>query len=64
MLWECYKSALVWGTKGLSTLLGRLGFFVEKRPILVLVITLVLSIAACTGLFLQQEEESDAEDLW
>ena len=55
MLWEYYKSALVWGTMWLSKLLGRLGFFVAKRPVLVLVSTLVLSIALCTGLFVRLE---------
>ena len=64
MLWECYRSVLVAGTLRLSALLGRLGFFVAKRPVLVLVSTLVLSIALCTGLFVELEEESDAEDLW
>ena len=52
------------GSTRLSTSLGDLGYFIAKRPYLVLAVSLVITLALCSGLVTRLESETAIDKLW
>lgn len=63
-VWKAYKGTLGKGSTWLSQALGKLGFFVAHRPIIVLVSTTVVSLALASGLIVRLRQETASERIW